>query len=52
LFLSTVCYKDGYIMKVEMDEACSTDNRDKEYIALARKCVGRRLGLNGKTILK
>jgi len=29
-------------MKVEMDEACSTDNRDKEYIALARKCVGKK----------
>jgi len=39
-------------MKFEMDEACSTDNRDKGYIALARKRVGKRLGVSGKTILK
>jgi len=39
-------------MKVEMDEACSTDNRDKEYIVLTRKRVGKILGVSGKTILK
>jgi hypothetical protein len=40
-------------MKVEGDEACSVDNRDKAYIiALARKRVGKRLGVSGKTILK
>jgi len=40
-------------MKVEMDEACSTDSRDKEYIiALTRKRVGKRVGVSGKTILK
>ena len=40
-------------MKVEMEEACSTDNRDKEYIiALARKREGKRLGVSEKTILK
>ena len=53
MFLSTSYNKDDQIMKVEMEEACSTDNRDKEYIvALARKCVGKRLGVSGKTILK
>jgi len=52
LFLSTSYNKDDQIMKVEMEEACSTDNRDKEYIvALVRKCVGKRLGVSGKKIL-
>jgi hypothetical protein len=32
LFLSTTYYKDDQIMKVEMVEECSIDNRDKEYI--------------------
>lgn len=53
MFLSIDYYKEDQIMKVEMDEACSTVNRDKEYIiALARKRVGKRLGVSGKKILK
>jgi len=40
-------------MKVKMAEACSTDNIDEEcIITLARKRVGKRLVVSGKTILK
>ena len=40
-------------MKDEINEACITDNRDKESItALARKRVGKRLDVSEKTILK